>query len=447
MNRRGMLLRHAPRRFACALVLAATSVSALPSAAVAQRVSATPGSSLGQALQQQADGRLKAFYSARQFKPLWAKNGRIGREPDVFLSYLSTAELDGLDAGDYQPEKLRALLSKARNGSPDAVARAELALSKQFARYADDMRRPRNDEMRWLDKSLRPKRRKADVVLRAAAFPPSFADYIANMGWMSPHYLKQRRLVKIARDRGADGTTLARLRLNQERARILPGAWTMHIVVDAASGRLWYYQAGREKGSMKVVVGKPETPTPMLAGMMQYAILNPYWNIPTDLTQTMIAPKVLAGRSLASMNMEALSDWSASPAKLDARAIDWRAVASGAQTMRIRELPGKANSMGRAKFMFPNDDGIYLHDTPQRDLLAKPDRHFSNGCVRLEDAAGLGQWLLGRSIISKGKQPEQPVPLRVPIPVYLTYLTASEGKNGVVFADDVYGRDRVSTSR
>jgi L,D-transpeptidase YcbB len=181
--------------------------------------------------------------------------------------------------------------------------------------------------------------------------------------------------------------------------------------------------------------------------MMQYAILNPYWNIPTDLTQTLIAPKVLGGRSLASLRMEALTDWSPSATKIDPKMIDWRAVATGQQIIRLRELPGGANSMGRAKFMFPNDSGIYLHDTPDRDLLKKPDRHFSNGCVRLEDAAGLGQWLLGRSIKNSGKEPEQAVALRVPIPIYLTYLTATEGKNGITFLNDVYGRDGFGASR
>ncbi len=238
---------------------------------------------------------------------------------------------------------------------------------------------------------------------------------------------------------------IARIELNLDRARLLPGAWTRHIIVDAASGRLWYYQGGKEQGSMRVVVGKPETPTPMLAGMLQYAILNPYWNIPTDLAQTIVAPKVIAGRSLPSMGMEALSDWSEKPTKLNPKNINWRAIASGAETIRIRQLPGATNSMGRAKFMFPNDDGIYLHDSPQRTLFAKPARHYSNGCVRLEDAAGLGQWLLGRPITAKGKAPEQAVPLRVAVPVFLTYLTVTESKSGVVFLKDVYGRDRISS--
>src|SRR3546814_16183951 len=65
--------------------------------------------------------------------------------------------------------------------------------------------------------------------------------------------------------------------------------------------------------------------------------------------------------------------------------------------------------MGKVKFLFPNDEGIDLHDTPDRALLDKPDRHFSNGCIRLENAAKLGQWLMHRSIATKSKAPEQAV--------------------------------------
>src|SRR3546814_2276537 len=71
-------------------------------------------------------------------------------------------------------------------------------------------------------------------------------------------------------------------------------------LVDSASGRLWYYQAGKQQGMMKVVVGTPETQTPMLAGTLHYAILNPYWNVPVSLAQKSIAKTVLSGRSLRS---------------------------------------------------------------------------------------------------------------------------------------------------
>jgi murein L,D-transpeptidase YcbB/YkuD len=203
---------------------------------------------------------------------------------------------------------------------------------------------------------------------------------------------------------------------------------------------LWYYEAGAQAGTMRVVVGAKETQTPMLVGRLQWAILNPYWNVPDYLAQKSIAKKVLGGRSLAALRMEALSDWSAEAHLIPASSIDWPAVAAGKKVVRLRELPGPGNSMGRVKFIFPNDDGIYLHDTPERALLRKDDRHFSNGCIRLEDAVALGRWLLQRPLPTV-KTPEKPVPLPVSVPVYLTYLTATGDAGRLAFRPDVYGRD------
>lgn len=232
-----------------------------------------------------------------------------------------------------------------------------------------------------------------------------------------------------------------KLALNLERARLLPGPWMRHVVVDAASARLWYYSKGAQDGTMKVVAGAAESQTPMMAGLIRYATVKPYWNVPTDLVEKRIAPRILGGASLSALNYEALSDWSASARKLDQSEIDWQAVADGRRVLRVRQLPGGSNAMGKVKFMFPNDLGIYLHDTPSRDLLAKPKRHFSNGCVRLEDAERLGRWFFGKPLRAQGDEPEQHVPLSPPVPVYLTYLTAVPTAQGVQFLDDVYGRD------
>lgn len=409
----------------------------------APKVAATDPATRAVALQirEQASGQLKSFYATRGFWPLWAGGGRIGPEADALLPLLTTADLDGLKPASYHVAGLRAAIEEARSGDPRSVARAELALSGAFGRYVADMRRPSKVKMAYLDAALKPGKSRLETVLRAAALPPSLKTYVAGMAWMSPHYVRLRQLLARADEAGATQDMRRRLRLNLDRARLLPGPWTDHIVVDAASARLWYYQAGKQQGTMRVVVGTAETPTPMLAGMIRYAILNPYWNVPTYLARNRIAPKMLAGASLTSLRYEALSDWSASARPLDPATIDWRAVASGAREIRLRQLPGPANSMGRVKFMFPNDQGIYLHDTPERALLAKPDRHFSNGCIRLEDAPRLGRWLLGKKLAATSKRPEQDVALERPVPVYLTYFTATSTPTGVSFLKDVYGRD------
>ena len=426
-----------------AVTLCAAAATPLPALAQQDRPAAAAArmGPVATAIRAQADGKVRKFYAARGYRPLWARSGRIGREADVLIGYLRSAGLDGLDPSDYEVERLHTALAAAKAGSPEQVARAELALSKALARYVRDQRRPGQADMTFADKKLRPRKLSEDAVLRAAAFPRDFAGYVRDMGWMSDHYVRLRELMARARKTGASRDTLDRLALNLDRARLLPGPAVRHIVVDASSGRLWYYQAGKQVGTMRVVVGAPETQTPMLAGMLQWAILNPYWNVPDYLVRDDVAPKVLAGRSLAAQKMEALDGWGPDARRIPAASIDWRAVAAGENIPRVRELPWAGNSMGKAKFLFPNKLGIYLHDTPKRDLLRKEGRHFSNGCIRLEDAATLGRWLLGKPLRARSKAPEQAVPLPVQVPVYLTYLTPMATKTGIAFRKDVYGRD------
>ncbi|VWX49679.1 L,D-transpeptidase family protein [Novosphingobium sp. 9U] len=390
------------------------------------------------AIRDEVSGDVKRFYVERGYRPLWALDNLIGPAAGTFISYLETADQDGLNPSRYDPDKLREAVARARGGSPAEVAQAEVLLSRAFARYVADQKRS-NVRIIWADPRLKPDKLKPDEALRAAAFPDSFNDYVAQMGWMSPQYVRLRKLAGQARNLSDD--TWDRLAVNLDRARLLPGPYVRHIEVDASSGQLWFYEAGRQVGTMRVVVGAKETQTPMMAGTVQWAILNPYWNVPTYLARNSIARKVLSGRSLASMHMEALTDWSADARVVPESAIDWQAVAAGTQEVRLRELPGSANSMGRVKFLFPNEEGIYLHDTPRRDLLAKPDRHFSNGCIRLENAGLLGRWLLQKPVPTATKQREQAVPLPVQVPVYLTYLTATGDKTGLAFRPDVYGRD------
>jgi L,D-transpeptidase YcbB len=233
-----------------------------------------------------------------------------------------------------------------------------------------------------------------------------------------------------------------KIALNLDRARLLPGPGTRHITVDTASQRLFYYKDGSEIGRMKVVVGKPDQQTPMLAGMLKFATLNPYWNVPEDLAYKRVVERVMNGASLQTLGFEAVGGWQANAPVLSPDQVDWRALASGARTIRLRQLPGPTNAMGKVKFMFPNDLGIYLHDTPERDLFARTSRLYSSGCVRVEDAQLLGEWLFGRPLVAETSAPEQHVPLPEPVPVYLTYLTVQpRDGGGVAYLDDPYQRD------
>lgn len=237
--------------------------------------------------------------------------------------------------------------------------------------------------------------------------------------------------------------------VNLERARRLPsmGDFQRYVLVDSGAAEIYLYQNDRVADRMKAIVGSRQQKTPMMAVLMQSAKVNPYWNVPPDIIRTFTAQKVLKqGVSyLKNYNYEVLSDWGPNAVRLDPANVDWNAVAAGKSKIRVRQLPGPWNSMADVKFETPNAYGIYLHDTPKKELFAKENRWISNGCVRLEDAERFASWVMGR--LPEGSSPEQVVPLPQPVPVYMTYLTAVPGARGVQFRGDPYGFDQAAMRR
>ena len=207
----------------------------------------------------------------------------------------------------------------------------------------------------------------------------------------------------------------------------LPGAQIpvhgRYVLVDAASARLYMIEDGRVQDSMKVIVGKPETPTPELKSVLNYETLNPYWHVTADLAKTLIAPRVLKDGNayLADRGYEVMSGWGPDARVLSPDSVDWNAVAAGNAQVYVRQRPGPANSLGHFKFDLPNGDGIYLHDTPKKELFAQEERNLSHGCVRLEDAPRLARWLLGKDP-PEASVPEQNVLIPRPVPITISYL-------------------------
>ena len=241
------------------------------------------------------------------------------------------------------------------------------------------------------------------------------------------------------------------LMLNLDRAKALPGTDEKgrYVLVDVGAARLSMIEGSEVRDSMKVIVGKAASATPMMAAQIRYASVNPYWNVPADLAQTLVAPKVLSEGlgHIAAERYALLSDWTDDAQQVDPASIDWQAVAERKTELRIRQLPGRGNSMGMIKFMLPNDFGIYLHDTNDKSLFQQQDRWLSNGCVRVEDAKRLATWLFGAMPTGKDPTVEEDVALERPIPVYITYLTAEGGPDGVQFRADPYARDAALLNR
>jgi len=200
-----------------------------------------------------------------------------------------------------------------------------------------------------------------------------------------------------------------------------------YILVDAASARLYMMEDGHVKGSMRVIVGKPETPTPELHDVINYATVNPYWHVTPDMGRTLIAVRVLQdGKSyLTDRGYEIVSGWGSKSPLISPDTINWKAVADGTQQIYVRQRPGPANSLGRFKFDLPHGDGIYLHDTPKKELFAQDQRALSHGCVRLEDAQRLATWMLGRDPPPPAPS-EEHILLPHPVPITISYLNSRD---------------------
>jgi murein L,D-transpeptidase YcbB/YkuD len=437
---------------ACALLLP-LSACEQASEPVAPSLPATPAVALAPLEPVRLSADIAAFYRDRGARPLWMD--RRGPRPEALrlAGEIGRAADHGLDPARYGAAELAAALEAARSGGPAALARADLLLSRAYGAFVRDLRVPASGRkgVTWVDDELAPDPPKPRALLDSAAAAPDLARHVAAATAMNPLYTALSR--GYARRRAAGPRLSAAeeeaIRANLDRARLIPALPGRYVIVDAGSARLWMIDGDKVEGPMRVIVGKSSMQTPTMAGYIRFLTLNPWWNVPPDLARERAKRVLKSGPGILKReNMELLSDWSDRPRVIQASQVDWKAVASGRTSLRMRQRPGGGNVMGAMKFMLPNSLGIYLHDFPDKSLFARSDRRISSGCVRLEDAPRLARFLFGGTAPSaSGPAPEQRVDLPEPVPVYITYLTAlPDPARGVALQKDVYARDERRSS-
>jgi L,D-transpeptidase YcbB len=220
---------------------------------------------------------------------------------------------------------------------------------------------------------------------------------------------------------------LSEIRLNMDRWRWLPNELgQLFVMVNIAGFELEVIENNRPIESMNVVVGKTSWKTPVFADTMESIVVNPYWNPPPSIYEEEILPAMARDPSyLERNNFERVKDG-------------------------VRQRPGPTNALGYFKFLFPNKDNIYLHDTPADNLFSRTRRDFSHGCIRLERPDDLAYLLAGKANrltpaqieAMRATGQEKWIQLKRPIPVYIVYFTTWVNADGTVrFHHDVYGHD------
>jgi murein L,D-transpeptidase YcbB/YkuD len=243
------------------------------------------------------------------------------------------------------------------------------------------------------------------------------------------------------------------IKLNMERWRWYRHLPERYLLVNIPDYTLTLIQ-NTSPLSMKVVVGKKKRPTPLMEDQMTYLVLNPYWRIPKTILLEDVLPKLKSGSAYLQRNN--ISLFSSADSKeqqpLNAEAIDWQNI-KGKQILNytFRQEPGAKNPLGRIKFIFPNSQDIYIHDTSEQHLFKNSTLIASSGCIRAENALQLAEQLLAyenpemdsaqlQEMIQSGKQ--QIIWLEHKLPVLITYQTAWADESGELrIRADIYERD------
>ena len=204
------------------------------------------------------------------------------------------------------------------------------------------------------------------------------------------------------------------------------------LVVNIPEYKLHVYEGTKEVFNMDIVVGSEEHKTVTFDDQMTNIVFSPYWNVPTSIVENEILPAMNADKNYLRNHGYEITGYE-----------DGLPV--------IRQKPGPNNSLGQVKFVFPNEHGIYFHDTPAKGLFQYPKRTFSHGCIRLSDPAKLAHYLLRNSPVwteeriktamKSGK--EQSVKLPHPVSVSISYYTAWVDDHGELqLRQDIYGIDK-----
>ena len=371
---------------------------------------------------------LARFYEAHDFQPVWSGSAEAASMAGEVRATLRKAGEQGLRTADY------AATASRWNAAPAAgreAAEYDLSLTADLLRYAQDVRvgrkRPRDV---YRDVDLPKSDFDAAQALNEALQRHSLTEFLADLPPPHPEY---RRLVvalakyrAIAAKGGEASVRVEQIAANMERWRWMPRTFERRYVrVNVPDQTVDFVRDGEVVLSSKVIIGRKNSPTPIIRTTIKSVVANPYWDVPGDIANASILPRLRKNPNyLATRNM---------------------IIVRG----QIRQLAPSA--LGYVMLDSPNDFDVYLHDTPGKALFERENRESSHGCVRVQQILPLAALVLAddkeagmdrlKRTIASGRT--QHLALDQPMPLYMLYWTAIAGEDGAVeFRTDRYNRDK-----
>ncbi len=385
-------------------------------------------------------GSLRRFYEARRWRPAWTRSRGLD-----LVAAVTAGPADGLRPADYPLDSIRVMMSLPAPG-PAEVAALDLLLSGTFLLYAEYISSgrftPESVDSMW---SAAPHDLDFSVALTHAA---DSGNVTAVLRALAPPYSGYERLR--AQLAGAPPDVAPRIVANLERWRWLPRSLgPRSIMVNIPAFTVEFTDSGRAAFAARVIVGRPDWPTPITTAAVTQVVFNPAWYIPRAIALAEVIPAQI--RDSTYLRRTGIRVFPLrGGGEIDPVKVDWRRVTERTYAYRLVQDPGPGNPLGAVRVHAANAFGIALHDTPQRELFAEPVRAFSHGCVRVEGALDLANRLLAdvpawspdrvTAVLGEGRERAATLPNAVP--VAFTYWTAWVDDVGVLqLRDDLYGWD------
>jgi murein L,D-transpeptidase YcbB/YkuD len=376
----------------------------------------------------------------------------LGDNAQAVLALLGRAYDYGLRPGDYDLDRLLSLRDSLDRPAPakarlQQLARLDVYLTDAVLAFGHDLGRGRLSP---------PATAAAGRQLRTALAAGQVPQLLLAAQPANREYRQlQQALAQWLRRAGPPDSAVARqplrferLAINLERWRQQPIVEPEYLLVNIPAFELQVVAHDTVKRRFRVIVGKPLTPTPTLSSRIRYFTLAPAWNVPYSIASQEMLPRLKDDPGFLNDNNLELYD--GRHRRRNPWRIDWSQVTEQTFAYTIRQSAGGGNALGNVVFHFPNPNLVYLHDTPERYLFARPIRALSHGCIRLEHPRELATYLLQRegspavlpTAAEARQHPPQDVLLRQPLPIYIRYATATAENGRLRFLTDVYGHDQ-----
>jgi L,D-transpeptidase YcbB len=342
--------------------------------------------------------------------------------PDAqeLLAYIQSIGQEGLIPADYNPAGLAAAIASA-----DPVRLSQVA-SDSFDSLASDLALGhvrRDARVDWHIKDPDLDGGRLDQLLHTAVAQHSVTATLQSLLPSHPQYAALKAALAAASP--SDTDEVNRIKLNLDRWRWLPrDLGTRYIIVNVPAYTAALVEDGATVSRHHAVAGKISTPTPQISAIATGVILNPWWEVPTSISHEVAGKK----------GFVAVKD-------------------ANGDVQRWRQPPGPTNALGQVKFVMPNSEAIYLHDTNAKSRFNSKVRAFSHGCIRTQDILKLAAILLEegdtadqwtpdkiKSVLASGKSVE--ASFARPVPVFIVYMSSAATVDGkIIEYPDVYQRD------